>query len=215
MSQHSRAEVSAALNYLCHGNGGFPLSLEQLLWELHPQNGVGFGECLTLAGANPDIFPDVLEAPFMTRTIIPRPNSITEDGRSYVLPASYSWDALGRPPVSVLRGDSRTAHWPIDPDVSFCVFSSRTNIVIRFTGEIFQMVTRSKRQRRKELDALKNTRCAEHYQKGCDNSHCRAEIRLRFYSHKKRPQRNDSRDVQSLFALLRQPKTFRQGGVSL
>jgi hypothetical protein len=50
---------------------------------------------LTLAGANPAIFPDVAIAPFMKRTIVPRPNVI--DGNPQPIGQVTSYDAAGTP----------------------------------------------------------------------------------------------------------------------
>jgi hypothetical protein len=47
LNTFSRAQVQAALDYLCHGNNGGTLSKAQLMWELNiEQNGPGFGACL-------------------------------------------------------------------------------------------------------------------------------------------------------------------------
>ena len=98
MLMFSRAEVQAALDFLCRGNGGGTLTKEQLMWELNIEhNGPGFGACLRLAAANPQIFPEVLTAPYMRRELIPIQNSITEDGRCYPMAASNSCDASGAP----------------------------------------------------------------------------------------------------------------------
>ena len=98
MLYFTRAQVAQALNYLCHGNSGGPLTRDQFLWELNvEQNGPGFGCCLKLAAANPDAFPEVNEAPFMRRSTIRRQNVIVEDGATYTMPAGFSCDASGSP----------------------------------------------------------------------------------------------------------------------
>jgi hypothetical protein len=81
MATHTQAEVQAALNYLLTGNGGSPLTSKQMAWELNPQNGTSFGECLFLAAKRSDLFPSVLIAPFMQRAIIGKQNTIA--GNSY------------------------------------------------------------------------------------------------------------------------------------
>jgi hypothetical protein len=80
MAAHTQNEVQAALNYLLTGNGGKPLTSDQMAWELNQANN-SFGECLYLAAHNPVIFPSVTTAPFMRRAIIGRQNSI--DGHLY------------------------------------------------------------------------------------------------------------------------------------
>jgi hypothetical protein len=89
MAAHSQSEVQAALNYLLTGNGGKPLTADQMAWELNPANGNSFGECLYLAAKRPDLFPNVLIAPFMQRDLIGR--QFTIDGKVYP-PTTYDSD---------------------------------------------------------------------------------------------------------------------------
>jgi hypothetical protein len=100
MASHSKAEVQAALTHLMTGNGGNPLTREQMAWELNPINGTGFGECLVLAAKHPDLFPSVLTAPYFRRQPIGVPNVICEDGRRYVLASGgfvTPYEASGAP----------------------------------------------------------------------------------------------------------------------
>jgi hypothetical protein len=89
---HTQAEVQAALNYLLTGNGGKPLTSDQMQWELNSTNGTSFGKCLFLAAKRSDLFPSVLIAPFMQRAIIGRQSTI--DGKLY---PPTSWDSTEPP----------------------------------------------------------------------------------------------------------------------
>jgi len=95
MASHSQAEVAAALNHLLTGNGGNPLNWNQFVYEIDPEHGTAFGQCLFLAVKNPDLFPDVLLCPFMQRAVIPRLAVIS--GNTYAHGWTTSCDAAGEP----------------------------------------------------------------------------------------------------------------------